>query len=497
MQVLRCCHIQIQQPSERQVHRCHFVEIDPVVDSTQADEVLLAQRERRGGPEVCPLIAIEGEIPGSGFGHGAKPYAGRMARSQPVEGNHPGGPKQRKALGQWFTPAALVDHVVDLALGGARSPIRTVLDPACGDGRFLEAIARRLGPCVRLTGVDIDEHAVAAARANVPHADIRHDDSLARDWADEQFDLVIGNPPFLNQLATATTRGGPSRFGGGSYANSAAEFLALASLLARDHGGRVALVLPQSVLTTRDAGPIRAAVQTRMTIMHAWWSIATVFEAAVHTCVLVLETGLGNRPVTRTYGRDFGIREPVIPGDAWGRLLIEAPSPLPATARSNGPVLGDIAEFTADFRDQYYGLIGAVGDEMAGPPLITSGLIDPGVCRWGERPVRFAKRTFEAPRVDLDRLSPKLQRWASQRLVPKILIANQTRLIEAVVDRDGAWLPSVPVITCTTRQLDQVWHVLSSPVATAWAHEHAAGSGLSPTSVRLTATLLAGIPLPD
>ena len=427
----------------------------------------------------------------------AKPYAGRMPLPQPVEGNHPGGARRRKALGQWFTPPALVEHVVDLAVSGARSPIRTVLDPACGDGRFLAAIARRLGPSVRLIGVDIDEHAVAAARSNVPSADIRHDDSLALDWADEQFDLVIGNPPFLNQLATATTRGGRSRFGGGAYANSAAEFLALATLLAHDDGGRVALVLPQSVLTTRDAGPIRADVQTKAAIVHAWWSQTAVFDAAVHTCVLVLETGHDHGPVTRTYGRGFVIREPVNPGDAWGRLLIEAPAPLSGAPQWDGSVLGDIAEFTADFRDQYYGLIGAVGDEVVGPPLITSGLIDPGICRWGERPVRFAKRTFAAPRVDLGSLSPKLQRWASQRLVPKILIANQTRLIEAVIDRHGAWLPSVPVITCTTQQLDRVWQVLSSPAATAWAHEQAAGSGLSPTSVRLTASLLAGIPLQD
>ena len=93
-------------------------------------------------------------------------------------------------------------------------------------------------------------------------------------------------------------------------------------------------------------------------------------------------------------------------------------------------------------------------------------------------------------------LSPALQRWAAQRLVPKILIANQTRRIEAVIDRDGAWLPSVPVITCTTDRLDDVAAVLHSDAATEWVRYHAAGSGLSATSVRLTARLLASIPLP-
>ena len=107
--------------------------------------------------------------------------------------------------------------------------------------------------------------------------------------------------------------------------------------------------------------------------------------------------------------------------------------------------LGDIATFRADFRDQYYGLVGAVGDDVDGPPLVTSGLIDPGVCHWGSRPVRFAHHRYDAPRVDLARLSPEMLRWATQRLVPKILVANQTRVIEAVVDREGAWLPGVAV----------------------------------------------------
>ncbi len=124
---------------------------------------------------------------------------------------------------------------------------------------------------------------------------------------------------------------------------------------------------------------------------------------------------------------------------AWAGLIAGT-----AVAAHDGPVLGDIARFVVDFRDQYYGLVGAVGDDLDGPPLITSGLIEPGECVWGRRPVRFAKQRYAAPRVALDRLSPAMQRWAGERLVPKILIANQTRVIEAVHDVRGEWLPGVP-----------------------------------------------------
>ena len=86
-------------------------------------------------------------------------------------------------------------------------------------------------------------------------------DALARDWGDATYDVVLGNPPYLSQLAAATSRGGASARGGGPYADAAAEFLVLAVGLARPGGGRVGLLLPQSILGSRDAGPVRARVE--------------------------------------------------------------------------------------------------------------------------------------------------------------------------------------------------------------------------------------------
>ncbi|MEX2626008.1 MAG: N-6 DNA methylase, partial [Ilumatobacteraceae bacterium] len=187
--------------------------------------------------------------------------------SWPAPGHATG--RDRKALGAWSTPADLVELVVTRTIEAAwlarfDRPMR-VLDPACGDGRFLVAAATRiveLGGRVELTGVDVDPTAVAAttvALAGVaPEADVdvRCADSLHEPpgaWNDEHYDVVVGNPPFLSQLAAGSTRGGSSRHGGGPYADAAAEFLALAVRLTRP-GGRVGMVLPQSVLAARDVG---------------------------------------------------------------------------------------------------------------------------------------------------------------------------------------------------------------------------------------------------
>jgi SAM-dependent methyltransferase len=411
---------------------------------------------------------------------------------------------RRKLLGAWYTPEPLLEHVVaitlpDSFLAGSTGTL-SVLDPACGDGRFLRAVAAsaaRHGRAVRLVGVDVDRAAVAAARESVPDAEIVHADALERDWDGEVFDVVIGNPPFLNQMSAATTRGGRSRFGGGPYADAAAEFLAMAVRLVRRDGGRVGFVLPQSVVSTRDAAPIRADVLSRGAVVHAWWSNDAMFDAAVRTCALVIEVGRTAATIDRTFGDGFEPAPPIsaqaVADGAWGALLLDDVEHLPA---ADGDTLGLIATFAVDFRDQYYGLVGAVGDDVDGPPLITSGLIEPGRCLWGERPVRFAKQRYERPRVDVARLTPRMQEWVRRRLVPKLLIANQTRTIEVVHDVDGAWLPSVPVITCTTAAPDRVAAVLADDRAVRWVRQRAAGTGLSPHTVRLTPALLAAVPLP-
>jgi SAM-dependent methyltransferase len=246
---------------------------------------------------------------------------------------------QRKLLGAWYTPPELVDAVVtEVCLEFTPSD---VLDPACGDGRFLAPFAATAD----VTGIDID-----------PTTSWTHGDALSIDWGDRQFDAVVGNPPFLNQMAASTSRGGRSRFGGGPYADSAAEFLALAIRLVRP-GGRVGLVLPLSMLSTRDVAAIRDDVSRRAALRWMWWSTTKMFDANVRVWAGVWEVGAPQTEVRRTFGPNFDARPSVAMPKQWAGLIADT-----VEAAYAGPVLGDVATFTADFRDQYYGLVGAVSD---------------------------------------------------------------------------------------------------------------------------------------
>ena len=109
----------------------------------------------------------------------------------------------RKALGVFFTPAALVGAVFDAIL--PHLPVSgsvAVIDPACGAGAFLTHAAKRL-PRARLFGLELHPDAASWCRARVRGATVLCGNALREDWdalsariPADAFELWIGNPPY-------------------------------------------------------------------------------------------------------------------------------------------------------------------------------------------------------------------------------------------------------------------------------------------------------------
>jgi hypothetical protein len=279
-----------------------------------------------------------------------------------------------------------------------------------------------------------------------------------------------------------------SRFGAavGPYVDTAALFLLAGVDLAR-RGGRVVLVQPRSTAAARDAGPVRAALADRARLIELWAPPGFAFAARVHVCVPVL-----------TVGR----REPE--PDWAARLAEDEGVPLVALPE-DGRTIGQLASAVAPFRQHYYGLVPHVREvtRTAGArPLVTSGLIDVGRCGWGRRPVRFAGAEWRRPSVDrrsLARDDPGLAEWVDRLAVPKVLVASQTKVVEAAADHTGRWVPCTPVVSVLPHRgadVDRLAAALSAPPAAAWAAARAAGTGLSPGSIRMSADLALAVPLP-
>jgi len=467
-----------------------------------------------------------------------------------------GGVSRRKAQGAHYTPPALVDHLVAEALVGFRrstTPVR-IVDPACGSGNFLVAVARRLAARRgadmaqilehSIHGIDIDAAALALARealrallpasttarrraavARALDAHLVHGDALSeRAWrglGSERFDLVLGNPPFLGQLkrGTASTRTRArrvSRTTAGAvkrYADTSAAFL-LRGLEALGPTGRLGFVMPLSFLAAADVRSARDAALERAMLRAIWAAKEGLFEDAnVRVCALVFEAGPrpSPPPLRRAFGLEFkplpDARECVPtprPGDeTWSPMLADAfGAPSVALGVEEGRSIGSIARATADFRDQYYGLRGALVEDRGAPaPLITTKHVDLASNAWGACDVRILGARMRHPGVDARALSntPKMLAWMRARRVPKILVATQTKVIEAWVDEAGDAVPLVPLITVTPARRADLWRVaaaVASPVVAARAVALYAGSALSAAAIKLSARQLLDMPLP-
>lgn len=458
------------------------------------------------------------------------------------------GRSERRAGGVHYTPTELARGLFEAACstlepGRDLTEIR-VLDPACGGGGFLLAaadllVARGADPvrvvAHQLHGFDRDADAVTVSSAAlslwladrggaVPEPaelGVMVLDFLVDDPGEHhRFDIVIGNPPFQNQLETATARARAehgalkARLGSAlaPYVDNAALFLLVAGELVAPRGV-LCLIQPTSFLSSRDASGVRESLLESYRLCGLWLAGEPVFSASVFVCAPMLRRLDDDGPAAVRRFRGAGVEEvastswPVedISGASWSPLGADLLG-VPQLAFPEEGRLADLASATAGFRDQFYGFIPHVCEESdlgAGEPsarLITSGMIDPGMLRWGERRFRYAKRSWLAPRVRLTSLEadPALARWTKDRLVSKVLLATQTRVVEAAVDLDGDCVPVTPVISVEPAE-DDLWlvvAVLLAPPVSAWAMRQYAGAALTNQAIKLSASQVLDIPTP-
>jgi hypothetical protein len=439
--------------------------------------------------------------------------------------------------GAHYTPPDVVEGLVARAFELASGAPRACWDPACGGGVFLVALAEALhrrgvptdvivGSCVR--GTDLDPGAVdasrqalatwAAERGGTDAAPlVEVGDGLEADV--REVDVVVGNPPFRSQLGAATARDPATaarrreRFGNAAagYVDDAVLFVVAGARAVRP-GGVACLIQPRSSLAASHAAAARAeVVADGRRLAATWFPGERVFAAEVDVWApFVVHDGCTDAPVRRFTGRQAGVEaspvEAVI-GSEWGRA-VAAGDGVPAVHRwSTDGTLGDVASATAGFRDEYYALVAAtVADEPPGGRglrAVTSGLVDPGRCDWGARTTTLGKTRWEHPWIDRDALDAshaRVARWVERLAVPKVLVATQTKVVEAVADHAGDLVPVTPVIAVVpgvaAPTLDDLVVALCSPPVSAWAQWRRGGTGLSPSTIRLSASDLEAVPLP-
>lgn len=151
---------------------------------------------------------------------------------------------RQKSLGQYFTPPEAAETLVRWIV---RKPSDRMLDPSCGDGRFLACHRKSVG-------VEFDSNNAALAKQRAPWSLIHTGDFFR--WATEskeRFECVGGNPPFIRYqsfkgevrseaLAAASMMG--ANFS--KLTSSWAPFVIVAAGLLKP-GGRMGFVVPAEI----------------------------------------------------------------------------------------------------------------------------------------------------------------------------------------------------------------------------------------------------------
>ena len=162
-------------------------------------------------------------------------------------------PSRPKEDGAYYTPNPVVRSLVSWAV---RDETDVMLDPSCGDGRFL------MGH-VNSVGVEQDNEAAAVAKTRAPGALVHQGDFFR--WAgstESRYECAAGNPPFIRyqlfkgevrQRALKLAAGLGAEFSG--LTSSWAPFLVVAGSLIKP-GGRMAFVVPAEIGHAPYAAPL-------------------------------------------------------------------------------------------------------------------------------------------------------------------------------------------------------------------------------------------------
>lgn len=95
--------------------------------------------------------------------------------------------------GQFFTPSVVTDFIVNM-LALQEGDTTSILEPSCGAGAFFNVLPTTCS----ITGVEMMNEASAIASLCYPHVKVLKENTLEiLPTLEDQFDFVVGNPPFM------------------------------------------------------------------------------------------------------------------------------------------------------------------------------------------------------------------------------------------------------------------------------------------------------------
>lgn len=226
-----------------------------------------------------------------------------------------------KLRGGYYTPELIATFLAEWSITKSTG---TVLEPSCGDGNILCAVAERLkksNSAAKVIGIELTEREAQKAKERLKNAGATNSFSvLTGDFFDHaarlleqesEFDVVIGNPPFVRyqdfpedqrQKAFGIMRSmglNPSRL-----TNLWMPFLAISAKLLSARG-KLAMVIPAELFQVGYASELRQFLATHFPLINIVTFRKLVFPDIQQEIVLILaEKSVGSSTGIRVHEVD-------------------------------------------------------------------------------------------------------------------------------------------------------------------------------------------------
>lgn len=222
-----------------------------------------------------------------------------------------------KSNGAYYTPENLANFLAEVTLRQVKflnKKVITILDPACGDGSLLKAIACatnvKTRQRIKLVGYEVDTVAINNAKRNlrnlkVAGIEIRNGDFLdlvtchtdnetanlfaSNKLDNEKYDIVISNPPYVRTQTLGAERSQQlaAKFGLNGRVDLYHAFIKAISFVLRQ-GGVLGLLTSNRFIVTKSGESIRDLLRSNFNMYDLYdLGDTKLFEAAVLPATLV------------------------------------------------------------------------------------------------------------------------------------------------------------------------------------------------------------------
>lgn len=334
----------------------------------------------------------------------------------------------------------------------------------------------------------------------------------------KEFDLVIGNPPYIDSETMVKT--GQIKYReklSKQYKTTNGNWdlfipFIEKGILLNGNNGILSFIIPNKLISQDYSKSIRELILSNSVIEIRDYSRIPVFlSVSVYPITIILKKEVGNSEVKMikmddlsTKSHSISIDKKEISNKSWDIYFNDKNivSIIEKLNTCNG-ILSDLAVFESPCTvSEAYSFKEVVLDGVYtndSKKLINSGTIDPYISLWGIKDTSYIKEKYKRPIISKADIKNINERRLSQAESPKVIIANMTNEIEAFLDINANYLAGKSTSICLGDKdnLKVVVFLLNSKLISFWYKTTLHSTKMSGGALSISPKKLEVIPIPS